>query len=164
MKTDDPEAERYVLDSCALLAYLEDEVGGAPVEAVLAACERSEVEAWLSIVNFGEVVYITEREQGIHVAERVIASIDELPIRVSEADRDRTFAAGWWRRPTSATGTREAGDGGGGDRVRRPTLVPRGCDYGLVADQAEVSPISNPSAKQMGPSAGDPYGKYAPPV
>jgi PIN domain nuclease of toxin-antitoxin system len=85
-------SERYVLDSFALLAYLEEEAGAAEVQAILRACETT-AEAWLSIVNFGEVVYITEREQGLQAAQRVIAIIDQLPLRVAAADRSRTFAA-----------------------------------------------------------------------
>jgi ribonuclease VapC len=84
--------ERYVLDSFALLAYLENEAGAVEVQAILGACETT-AEAWLSIVNFGEVLYITEREQGLQAAQRAIAIIDQLPLHVAEADRSRTFAA-----------------------------------------------------------------------
>ncbi len=86
-------AERYVLDSFALLAYLEEEPGAAEVEEILAACNKTTAESWLSIVNFGEVLYITEREQGLQAAQRVVAIVDQLPLRVMEADRSRTFAA-----------------------------------------------------------------------
>lgn len=86
-------AERWVLDSFALLAYLEDEPGGGSVLEILASCERSQAEAWMSIVNLGEVLYITEREQGPRRAQAAIAAIDQLPFRVLNADRDRTFAA-----------------------------------------------------------------------
>ncbi len=86
-------AERYVLDSFALLAYLEKESGGAAVEEILAACDQAAAESWLSIVNFGEVLYITEREQGLQAAQKVVAAIDQLPVNVVEADRSQTFAA-----------------------------------------------------------------------
>lgn len=80
--------------SIALLAYFEDEPGAAIVEEVLGACDEDDAEGFLSIVNFGEVLYITEREQGLQAAQRVVATIDELPLRVVvEADRSRTFAA-----------------------------------------------------------------------
>jgi ribonuclease VapC len=86
-------AERYVLDSFALLAYFEDEAGAAIVEEILGACDEDDAEAFLSIVNFGEVLYITEREQGLQAAQRAVAAIDDLPLLVIEADRSRTFAA-----------------------------------------------------------------------
>jgi ribonuclease VapC len=86
-------AERFVFDSFALLAYLEEEPGAAEVAEILTACGRSAAEGWLSIVNFGEVLYITEREQGLRAAQRAVAIIDQLPLRVLDVDRTRTFAA-----------------------------------------------------------------------
>lgn len=86
-------AERFVLDSYALLAYLEDEPGAAAVRGILAACSTEEATAWLSVVNLGEVLYITEREQGLPAAHKAVAAIDQLPVRVAVADRARTFAA-----------------------------------------------------------------------
>lgn len=84
---------RYVLDSFALLAYLEDEPGRARVETILEQGAKASAEIFLSIVNYGEVVYITEREQGLTQAQTVIAAVDQLPIRLVEADRALTFAA-----------------------------------------------------------------------
>ena len=86
-------AERYVFDSYALLAFLDEEAGAAAVEEILAACGREEAAAWLSVVNLGEVLYITEREQGLPEAQKAVAVIDQLPVRVAVADRGRTFAA-----------------------------------------------------------------------
>jgi ribonuclease VapC len=84
---------RYVLDSFALLAYLEDEAGAATVEEILEVCREGEAESWLSIVNLGEVLYVTEREQGLQAAQKAVATVDQLPVHVMEADRSRTFAA-----------------------------------------------------------------------
>ena len=83
----------YVLDSFALLAHLESEPGGPRVKAVLAQAEREQAEVYLSVINYGEVIYITEREQGLSAAQTVIAAVDQLPITVVEADRKLTFAA-----------------------------------------------------------------------
>lgn len=85
--------KRYVLDSFALLAYLEDESGASTVGEILATCERGEAESWLSLVNFGEVVYITERERGLQSAQETIATIDQLPVLVKSTDRSRTLSA-----------------------------------------------------------------------
>jgi ribonuclease VapC len=86
-------ADRYVLDSYALLAFFENEPSGAVVERILGDCDQAHAESWLSIINLGEVLYITERERGLHMAQRVVAAIDQLPVRIAEADRTRTFAA-----------------------------------------------------------------------
>jgi predicted nucleic acid-binding protein len=84
---------RYVLDSFALLAHLQDEPGAPRVRAVLEQAEKRRAEIYLSIVNYGEVVYITEREKGLTAAQSVIAAVDQLPVRLVEADRGLTLAA-----------------------------------------------------------------------
>lgn len=54
-------AKRYVLDSFALLAYLQDEPGARIVQEVLAD-ENAEIS--LCTMNLGEAYYITHREKG----------------------------------------------------------------------------------------------------
>ena len=88
-----PSTPRYVLDSFALLAHLQDEPGAPRVRAVLEQAAKRHAEIYLSIVNYGEVVYITEREKGLTAAQSVIAAVDQLPIIVVEADRALTFVA-----------------------------------------------------------------------
>jgi ribonuclease VapC len=87
------ERSRYILDSFALLAYLGGEAGEGRVKAVLADAERGSAEAFLSIINYGETIYIVEREQGLNAARKAIAAVDQLPITVLPADRELTFAA-----------------------------------------------------------------------
>ena len=88
-----PSAAIYILDSFALLAYLEDEAGAAQVEARLAQAEAGEVQVLLSLINYGECLYIVERERGIAQAEWVIGLVDHLPIEVAAIDRSLVFAA-----------------------------------------------------------------------
>ena len=83
----------YILDSFALLAYLEDEPGAARVASLLGKAERNEIEIWISIINYGEVLYIVERERGRDSAKMAIATIDQLPLAVADANRVLTFAA-----------------------------------------------------------------------
>lgn len=84
---------RYVLDSHALLAHLQDEPGAPRVRAMLERAANRRAEIYLSIVNYGEVVYITERERGLIAAQSVIAALDQLPMVVVDADRALTLAA-----------------------------------------------------------------------
>ncbi len=86
-------AERYVFDSFALLAYFENEAGANSVETLLATCATGAAEGWMSIINVGEVLYITEREQGLRPAQKAVALLDQLPLRIANADRTLTFAA-----------------------------------------------------------------------
>ena len=83
----------YVLDSFALLAFFQDEPGGRRVKAILGQALKKRAEILLSVVNYGEVVYITEREQGLRVAQKLIAVIDQLPVSLVDIDRRLTLAA-----------------------------------------------------------------------
>lgn len=84
---------RYVLDSFAIVAHFQDEAGGARVKSLLADGEKKRAEIYLTIINYGEVVYLIEREQGLPKAQEMVAALDQLPITVVEADRKLTFAA-----------------------------------------------------------------------
>jgi ribonuclease VapC len=88
-----PEPGQYVLDSYAILAYLEAEAGVDQVRTILELAQQGRATLYLCVANYGEVVYITEREQGLFAAQRVIAALDQLPVSVVEADRKLTLAA-----------------------------------------------------------------------
>ena len=83
----------YVLDSYAVLAFLENEEGAVKVEEILQAAIQGEAEIWISILNLGEVLSIIEREQSLQAAQKAIAIVDRWPVRIAAADRSRTFAA-----------------------------------------------------------------------
>lgn len=70
--------KRYVLDSFAVLAYLQDEPGAQLVETLLA---DKESVVFLCAINLGEVYYITHRERGEAEAERVLLVMEQLPIK-----------------------------------------------------------------------------------
>lgn len=75
-------AERLVLDSYAILAFLEGEPAGQRVADVLA-----HGEPWMTLVSLGEVVYIVERSRGRVAADDVYANLlaedrpDGVPVR-----------------------------------------------------------------------------------
>ena len=83
----------YVLDSYALLAYLEGEAGGARVGQLLEAASQGRCRLLMSVVNLGEVAYIVERERGLPRAQEALARIDELPVEVVVADRTLVLEA-----------------------------------------------------------------------
>jgi ribonuclease VapC len=87
------EAPAYVFDSYALLAFLQDEPGAEQVSGIIRSARQSRAEIQLCIVNYGEAVYIIEREQGLTSAQSAIAAIDQLPITVVDAGRELTFSA-----------------------------------------------------------------------
>jgi ribonuclease VapC len=89
----DSDYKRYVLDSYALIAYLEDEAGGKEVKQLLEQAVKGVCELFMSVINLGEVIYIVERERGLPQAQKTLARIDELPISIVDADRYVTLAA-----------------------------------------------------------------------
>ena len=72
-----------------------ERVRGLLQEALAGQCQL-----FMSIINLGEILYITERERGLPKAQEALARIDELPIQVIDASRAHTiFAAhikAWW--------------------------------------------------------------------
>ena len=78
----------YLLDSFALLAYLSDEPGGARVQEVFALAKGRKCRLVMSLVDFGEVLYITERTRGLPAAQAVHALAESLPLELLEVGRD----------------------------------------------------------------------------
>ena len=85
--------ERLVLDTFALMVYFRNEPGVARVRELLEAAARGEIEISMSLVNLGEILYITERRQGKEMARRALSLVDSLPIHVAEATRKRVLGA-----------------------------------------------------------------------
>jgi PIN domain nuclease of toxin-antitoxin system len=78
----------YLLDSFALLAYLNDEPGGEQVQEVLTLGKTHKCRLMMSLINLGEVLYITERTRGLPAAQTVQALVESLPLELLEASRD----------------------------------------------------------------------------
>jgi predicted nucleic acid-binding protein len=91
--TNSPVAIEYVLDSYALLAYLEGEPGSERVKDLLESSSEGQCHLYMSVINLGEVLYIVERERGLAKAQETLARIDELAIEITPADRNLTLAA-----------------------------------------------------------------------
>jgi predicted nucleic acid-binding protein len=82
----------YVLDSFALLAYLGGEAGMSRVREILKQAETETYTIYLSLINLGEVLYITERENGLVEARQVLAAIDQLPVQIVPVSRNTVLA------------------------------------------------------------------------
>lgn len=83
----------FVFDSYAVLAYLNGEAGMARIQEVLEKVSRGQARAIFSIINLGEVLYITEREVGLAQAQAVLAALEQLPIEILPATKERVLAA-----------------------------------------------------------------------
>jgi predicted nucleic acid-binding protein len=76
-----------VLDSYSLIAYLEGESGKDTMIDVFRSARDSGKALLLSVVNWGEVYYITLREAGRERANEVEHLIATLPIAIVTADQ-----------------------------------------------------------------------------
>lgn len=73
-----------VLDSWAVLAYLEDEPSGQVVADLISEAQEHGYPLYLSVVNAGEVWYILAREVSEAEAEKAIADLNQLGIQFVE--------------------------------------------------------------------------------
>jgi predicted nucleic acid-binding protein len=86
-------APAYILDSFAMLCYLAEEPGFRQVTELFIAVQATKTDVFLSMINLGEILYITEREYGLRRAQAVLATIEQLPINLVDATRPRILAA-----------------------------------------------------------------------
>ncbi len=82
-----------VLDSYALLAYFEREDGWDTVAQLLADAAADRCRLCGCVVNWGEVLYITERTYGTEKAEEVETIMADLPIEWVDAGHELTREA-----------------------------------------------------------------------
>lgn len=86
-------SSRYVLDSSALIAFVQDEPAAERVEELLKNTATDNSELYISAVNLGEVFYIISSRQGTQSAVTVLSGIDQSPIRVIDVDRELALSA-----------------------------------------------------------------------
>ena len=82
------EINSIVLDSFALLGYLENETFSERVEKLLKQARQGKIRAYLHAIHLGEVYYITLREQGQDLADLAYARIKAFPLRYIESIDD----------------------------------------------------------------------------
>lgn len=87
-------SSRYVLDSWALIALLNQEQPAATeVEVLLQKAADGQAFLALSIINLGEIYYIVGRSRSSQAADSFLERIKRLPILIIPADEPRVLAA-----------------------------------------------------------------------
>lgn len=87
----------YVLDSFALLAFLQKEQGSARVNEILERARKKQVTVLFSEISLGEVYYILIRAFGLEEANVMLAHILALPITIASVSRDGVLAAAQYK-------------------------------------------------------------------
>jgi predicted nucleic acid-binding protein len=83
----------YVLDSSAILRYLDDEAGAARVAEIIKSHLAGRCEAIVSALHWGEVAGITCKAHGKQAMELVIARFSAFGMQIVAADGDRAVRA-----------------------------------------------------------------------
>ncbi len=84
---------KFVLDSFALLAFFRDETGADDVEKLLNEAAEDKHELYLTVVNAGEVYYMSSRKDSTSKATQVWEAMEKFPLHFIVADMDITLAA-----------------------------------------------------------------------
>ena len=85
---------KIVLDSHAVLAYINDEPAAEKVQEYLGLGQEGEAELYMNVVNLGEVYYVLSRRKGVDVANMAMALLKREPITFIIADERLALMAG----------------------------------------------------------------------
>lgn len=73
---------RYVVDSFAWIAFLQREPGWKTMQALFKKSEAGTVSLYMSLINFGEIVYLVERQLGLPAAHKFLGKAKVAPIEL----------------------------------------------------------------------------------
>lgn len=74
----------YVVDACALIAYLFDEEGASEFQNVLIKAWNKEINLAMYMINLGEVYYDIVKRNDVAIARETYEEIKQLPIQFEE--------------------------------------------------------------------------------
>ncbi len=84
---------KFVLDSYALLAFFRDEAGADDVEKLLNEAAEDKHELYVTVINAGEVYYMSCRKDSVAKANQVWDAMKKFPLHFIEVDMDLSLAA-----------------------------------------------------------------------
>lgn len=87
------ETPRCILDTHALLVFLEGGTGAGRVRELLDQAKAQQAHLSTTILNLGEVISVVERECGLSVAQAALARLWDLPITRFEMSEALGLAA-----------------------------------------------------------------------
>ena len=84
-------AAKYVLDACALFAFIYKELGFDVVKSILKQTNGGSTEVFMNKLNLFEVFYGIRRAEDLQAAESVYDTIMKLPIQIINGISDEVF-------------------------------------------------------------------------
>lgn len=76
------EIDNYVLDSYAVIGYLENEPFAGWLQQLLISARKGQCRLYMHAIQLGEVYYITLREQGKPIADLAYARVKDFPVTI----------------------------------------------------------------------------------
>jgi len=81
----------YILDACALIAFLNDEEGADIIEDLLDKSATGDVSVYMSIVNLLEVYYTELQVKGSVIAQIVLDTVNHYSIKIVNTISEQIF-------------------------------------------------------------------------
>lgn len=78
----------YVVDACALIAYLFDEEGASLFETFLMKARNKDIDLIMHMANLGEVYYDIVKRNGVIIAQETYEEVKQLPILFADRISD----------------------------------------------------------------------------
>ena len=86
-------AKAFVMDTWAIIAYLEDEPSAQKIADLIASAHEEEIPVYMTVVNVGEVWYNIAREISEEDANNSVKELRDLRIQFVNADWELTQEA-----------------------------------------------------------------------
>jgi predicted nucleic acid-binding protein len=86
--------KKYVLDTSALFAFIQDEEGADRVQNILVSAQKNECSVYISFISLAELLYVTWQEEGESAARALVSQVKSLPLSIIESEERLTLAAG----------------------------------------------------------------------
>jgi uncharacterized protein len=83
--------EVFIIDACAMIAFLGDEEGATHVERILSDARDGKSKLFMNSINLLEVFYGIYREDGPEMAEMILEKISKLPIKLIDTIKENVF-------------------------------------------------------------------------
>lgn len=85
--------KRSLLDSFAVLAWIQDEKGAQEVEDLLYRAQEGKEQVILNIINLGEIYYRCARAQDLSFGRDIVTKLKLLPIKIYPCPDDLVLEA-----------------------------------------------------------------------
>lgn len=83
----------YVLDSSALIRYIDGEPGGGRIKEILKECVKRQVDVSVSAVQWGEIAGNIRKRMGASREERILSGLLPSEVRIVAANGERAVRA-----------------------------------------------------------------------